>query len=106
MAQRLEGRQLSGESPRRDARHKNVRKLLIAGTEVTRRQVEWLAEQVEEPTASVLRAALESGQAVVDLDIHDRIRIVARLEDPRDGLTELRERLLRDLDGYRRIGLI
>jgi hypothetical protein len=79
---------------------------LIAGTEVARNDIAWLAENVEEPTAGALRSALADESAVVTIDIEDRVRLVAALDDPPEALARLRDVLLRDLDHFRRIGLL
>ena len=80
--------------------------MLLAGVEVRPELVEWIRLLVAEPTATTLGEALEEGYSVVSLDIQDRTRILAVLDDAHPELAQLRVVLLRDLEGYRRAGLM
>lgn len=80
--------------------------MLLAGVEVRRELVDWVRLRVGEPTAAVLREALEEDRSVVSLDIEQRIRILAALTDAPEELGELRETLRRDLEAFRRAGLL
>ena len=80
--------------------------MLLAGVEVRRELVDWVRLRVGEPTASVLQEALDDDRSVVALDIEHRIGLAAALTECPDELLELRETLLRDLDAYRRAGLL
>jgi hypothetical protein len=50
-------------------------------------------------TAEALTVALEAEQALVALSIADREAILRTLDDPPEGLAELRDMLLREHDG-------
>ena len=64
-----------------------------------------LEEAGVEYTAGVLNRALATGQAVASLDVNDRLHILAVLDDPPDGLAELRAVLLREHEWRVRRGL-
>ena len=65
-----------------------------------------LAGLIDEPTATVLRNAVERETVIVALSIEDRERILPALDDPPDGLAELRGVLLREYEGRVRQGLV
>jgi hypothetical protein len=60
---------------------------------------------VDEPTATLLQSALERETVILALTIKDRERILRALDDPPDGLAELRCVLLRE-QGLAREGLV
>jgi len=62
----------------------------LAGVPVRKDLVKVLADLVDEPTASLLRVAVERGTLIVALTVEDRERILRALEDCPDGLAELR----------------
>ena len=62
----------------------------LAGVPVRKELVKVLADLVDEPTASLLRVAVERGTLIVALTVEDRERILRALEDCPDGLAELR----------------
>jgi hypothetical protein len=68
----------------------------VAGIPVAAAVVRELIRRVDEPTASQLQRALDARRAVVALTISDRERILRALEDPPDGLADLRRVLLRE----------
>jgi hypothetical protein len=70
--------------------------MMLSGIPVRPELVRELAGIVDEPTATVLGDALERGTAVVALTTEDRERILCALDDPPDGLAELRGVLLRE----------
>ena len=70
--------------------------MMLSGIPVRPELVRELAGIVDEPTATVLGDALERGTAVVALTTEDRERILSALDDPPDGLAELRGVLLRE----------
>jgi hypothetical protein len=65
-----------------------------------------LALLVDEPTAGVLERALENEVKVLALTIEDRERILRALDDPPDGLAELRGVLVREHEWRVREGLV
>ena len=65
-----------------------------------------LAGLVDEPTATVLRNAIERETVILALSIDDRECILHALDDPPDGLAELRGVLLREHEGRVREGLV
>ena len=79
--------------------------MLLVGVEIRPELVEWIRLLVAEPTATTLRVAVDDDLSVVNLDIQDRIRILAVLDDPHPEFAQLRAVLLRDLEGFRRSGL-
>lgn len=80
--------------------------MMLAGLRVTSEDVRELAGLVEEPTRGVLEKALELGTIIVALTIDDRERILRALDDPPDGLAELRGVLLREHEWRVREGLV
>ena len=70
--------------------------MTLAGIRVPDQSVHELAGLVDEPTAAVLLKALELKTAIVALSIEDRERIIRALDDPPDGLAELRSVLVRE----------
>jgi hypothetical protein len=68
--------------------------MMLAGIRVRDDDVCELAGLVDEPTATVLRNAVERETVIVALSIDDRERILRALDDPPDGLAELRGVLL------------
>ncbi len=78
----------------------------LAGVPVHNELVEVLASLVDEPTATLLLAALARKTAIVALTIEDRERILRALEDPPEGLAELRGVLLREHEWHVREGLV
>ena len=80
--------------------------MMLAGLRVTSEDVRELAGLVEEPTRGVLEKALELGTIIVALTIDDRERILRALDDPPDGLAELRGVLLREHEWWVREGLV
>jgi hypothetical protein len=79
--------------------------MLLAGIHVSTELVRVLATIVDEPTASVLEHALDTGVVIVGLTIDDRQRIVSALKDPPAGLEELRDLLEREQMWRTRAGL-
>ena len=59
-----------------------------------------------EDTADVLLLALDAGQELVALSIQDREAMLRVLEDPPQGLAELRGVLLAEHEGRVREGLV
>jgi len=59
-----------------------------------------------EHQADTIEGALVSGQADVSLTIADRLAVLTVLEDPPDGLAELRGVLLSEHEWARREGLV
>jgi hypothetical protein len=80
--------------------------MMLAGIPVVPDLVRELADLVDEPTASVLERALETEVTVLALTIEDRERILRALDDPPDGLADLRGVLLREHEWRRRVGLV
>ena len=64
-----------------------------------------LAGMVDEPTSTVLQNAVER-ETVLALSIDDRERILRALDDPPDGLAELRAVVLRQHEWRVREGLL
>jgi hypothetical protein len=77
----------------------------VAGIPLTTELVHTLAELVDEPAASTLRAALDADRIGVALTISEREQLLRGLEDPPTGLTELRSVLLREHEWRVREGL-
>jgi hypothetical protein len=80
--------------------------MMLAGIGVPNEDVRELASLVDEPTATVLRKALEQETAVVALSIEDRERIPQALVDPPDGLADLRGVLPQEQAWRMREGLV
>jgi hypothetical protein len=82
----------------------------LAGVSVPERYVALLAEFLIaaglEDTADVLLLALDAGQELVALSIQDREAMLRVLEDPPQGLAELRGVLLAEHEGRVREGLV
>jgi hypothetical protein len=83
-----------------------IASMRLAGIPVSVELVRELAAIVDEPTASVLERALEVETVVLALSIEDRERIIRALDDPPEGLAELRGVLLREHQWHKRVGLI
>ena len=79
-ATQLDGRLRSG----------SLAPMMLAGLRVRDDDVRVLAGIVDEPIRGVLDKALELGTLIVALTIDDRERILRALDDPPDGLAELR----------------
>jgi hypothetical protein len=63
--------------------------MMLAGLRVPNEDVFALSKLVDEPTATVLRNAIDRETVVLALTIHDRERIVRALDDPKtDSLAE------------------
>jgi hypothetical protein len=74
---------------------------------IPERDVETLAELVDEPTRGVLGKALDLETRIVALTIEDRERILRALADPpTTALAELRGALLEEHEGRVRAGLV
>ena len=80
--------------------------ITIAGVPIPREQVQWLADNTDEPISTRLRRALTNETRLLALEIHERSRSFRALEDPADGLTELRAVLLLEHVGRNRDGLV
>jgi hypothetical protein len=80
--------------------------LIVAGIPLTTDLVHTLADLVEEPAASTLRAALDADRIGVALTAGEREQLLRGLEDPPSGLTELRRVLLREHEWRVREGLV
>lgn len=80
--------------------------MMLAGIPVSNDLVRELATLVDEPTATLLQRALELRTLVVALTIEDRERILRALDDPSDGLAELRAVLLLEHEARVRDGLV
>ena len=80
--------------------------MMLAGIRVSPYLVRTLAELVDEPTASLLDRALYRETTVLALTIEDRERILRALDDPPEGLAELRGVLLLEHEGRVRDGLV
>jgi hypothetical protein len=68
----------------------------LAGVPVRNELVKVPANLVDEPTATLLHAALERKTAIIALTIEDRERILRALDDPPESLAELRGVLMRE----------
>jgi hypothetical protein len=79
--------------------------MMLAGIRVPDDVVRDLADMVDEPTANLLDKALELQTVVLALAIEDRERILRALDDPPDGLDELRGVLLKEHEWRLREGL-
>ena len=83
---------------------------MLAGIQVRDEDVLELArllhDAVFDDTAGALVVALEAEQEFVALSIQDREAILRALEDPPDGLTQLRGVLLSEHDWRMRVGLV
>ena len=81
----------------------------LAGIPVREDLVRYLARLLEEDgvktTAAILHTAVAKGQAIAAPDIDDREAILITLDDPPEGLGELRGVLLREHEWRRREGL-
>ena len=80
--------------------------LIVAGIPLTAELVRTLADLVDEPAASTLRAGLEADRIAVALTIAEREQILRALEDCPDGLSELRGVLLDEHEWRVREGLV
>lgn len=80
--------------------------MMLAGIRVSDALVGELADLVDEPTRGVLEKALDRGTIIVALTMDDRERILRALDDPPDGLAELRGVLLREHEWRVRAGLV
>jgi hypothetical protein len=81
--------------------------MMLAGIRVRDDDVRELADLVDEPTATVLRNAINRETVVLALTIHDRERILRALDDPNtDSLAELRAVLLQEHKWRVRDGLV
>jgi uncharacterized protein (DUF1778 family) len=78
----------------------------LAGVPIHNELVEVLANLVDEPTATLLHAALARKTAIVALTIEDRERVLRALDDPPEGLAELCGVLLREHEWRVREGLV
>ena len=79
--------------------------MMLAGVIVSSDLVRELIEIVGEPTASVLEHSLGVETVVLALSIEDRERIRA-LDDPPEGVAELRGVLLCEHEWRRRVWLV
>ena len=79
--------------------------LIVAGIPLTAELVKTLADLVDEPAASSLRAALDTDRIGLALTMAEREQILRGLDDPPSGLTELRIVLLREHEWRVREGL-
>ena len=80
--------------------------MMLAGLRVPNEDVIALSKLVDEPTATVLRNAIDRETVVLALTIHDRERILRVLDDPKpDSLAELRAVLLQEHKWRARDGL-
>jgi hypothetical protein len=70
--------------------------LIVAGIPLTGELVRTLADLVDEPAASSLRAALDTDRIGVALTMAEREQILRGLDDPPSGLTELRRVLVEE----------
>lgn len=80
--------------------------MMLAGIRVRDEDIRELAGLVDEPAATVLGNAIERETVIVALTIEDRWRILRALDDPPDGLAELRGVLLREHEWRVREGLV
>jgi hypothetical protein len=81
--------------------------MMLAGLHVRDDAVRELARLVDEPTATLLRNAIDRETVVLALTIHDRERILRALDDPKtDSLAELRAVLLQEHKWRVRDGLV
>jgi hypothetical protein len=80
--------------------------LIVAGPPLSAELVRTLADLVDEPAASTLRAALDADRIGIALTIAEREQILSGLEDCPDGLSELRGVLLEEHEWRVREGLI
>ena len=83
-----------------------IASMMLAGIRVSPYLVRTLFELVDEPTATLLDRALARETTVLALTIEDRERILRALDDPPDGLAELRGVLLLEHEGRVRDGLV
>lgn len=79
--------------------------IMLAGIPVARDHVRWLADTVDEPTSTRLHRALGYGTRRLALEIMEREQILRALDEPPEGLTELRAVLLQERVGRKRSGL-
>ena len=68
--------------------------------------VELIGRVEDDDLATRLDDALRRGVEALDLDPGERETILAVLDDPPEGLTELRDALLRDRESRRRAALL
>jgi hypothetical protein len=80
--------------------------MMLAGIRVSSDLVRELAAIVDEPTATMLERALEVETVILALSIEDRERIIRALDDPPEGLAELRGVLLQEHEWRVREGLV
>lgn len=81
--------------------------MMLAGIRVRDGDVRELAGLVVDPTATVLRNAVERETVIVALSIADREMILRALDDPQtDALAELRATLLLEHEWRVREGLV
>ena len=64
--------------------------ITLAGIPVAREHVQWLAENIDEPTSTRLHRALSYETRLLGLEINEREQIFRALDDPPAGLEELR----------------
>ena len=79
---------------------------MLASIPVPNDAVRDVASLVDEPTATLLEKALELKTMILALTIADREAILRALDDPPDGLAELRAVLLAEHEGRVRQGLV
>jgi hypothetical protein len=68
----------------------------LARVPVRRELVEWIADQLQDPAGDRLRRALDNDTRILGLEIDEREAIPAALDDPPQGLEELRATLLQE----------
>jgi hypothetical protein len=79
---------------------------MLAGIPVAAELIWDLADLVDEPAASTLRNYLKAGRTTFALTIAEREAILRALDEPPDGLAELRGVLLREHEWRVREGLV
>ena len=79
--------------------------ITMAGIPVPRQQVQWLAENADEPASGRLQRALTYGTRLLALEIDEREAILRALEECPDELTQLRAVLIQEHVGRKQHGL-
>jgi hypothetical protein len=79
---------------------------MLAGIPVAAELVWELADLADEPAASTLRNCLKAGRTTFALTFADREAILRALDDPPEGLAELRGVLIREHEWRVREGLV